>query len=98
MDTSFNIAEKGEFMRDVFGARLGDYVKKDLVDSESLEEFDNMVVEIKKMDEVWRERRKLVWIYRKWKTQNKECMRSDLRSISGLGFLLNSFTTETDIM
>ena len=52
MDTSFNIAEKGEFMRDVFGTRLGDYVKKDLVDSESLEEFDNMVVEIKKMDEV----------------------------------------------
>lgn len=38
-------------MCDIFGKRLADYVKKGLVD-ESVEEFDNMVVEMKTMDEV----------------------------------------------
>ena len=33
---------------DIFGKRLGDYVRKGLVDSESVEEFGTMVVEIKK--------------------------------------------------
>ena len=31
-DLNFNITEKDEVMRDVFGKRLGDYVKKDLID------------------------------------------------------------------
>ena len=36
---------------DIFGKRLGDYVRKGLVDSESVEEFGTVVAEIKK-DEV----------------------------------------------
>ena len=36
---------------DIFGKRLSDYVRKGLVDSESVEEFGTVVVEIKK-DEV----------------------------------------------
>ena len=31
-DLNFNMTEKDEVMRDVFGKRLGDYVKKDLID------------------------------------------------------------------
>ena len=50
-DLNFNITKKDEVMCDIFGKRLADYVKKGLVD-ESVEEFDNMVVEMKTMDEV----------------------------------------------
>ena len=37
---SNNITEKDKVMCDAFGKRLGDYVKKGLVDSESVEEFE----------------------------------------------------------
>ena len=40
-DLHFRNCEKDEILADIFGKKLGNYIKKGLVDSESVEEFDS---------------------------------------------------------
>ena len=93
-DLKFNITEKDEVMCDVFGKRLGDYVKKDLVDSEPVEKFDNIVVEIKNKWMKFEGRGEMLFKYMESGKLKmiKECMRSDLRSVSGLEFPPKPYT------
>ena len=40
-DLQFRNCEKDEILADIFGKELGDYIKKEMVDFESAEEFDS---------------------------------------------------------
>ena len=47
-DLQFRNCEKDGILADIFGKKLGDYIKKGLVDSESVEEFDSCYQKLKR--------------------------------------------------
>ena len=47
-DSQFRNSEKDEILADIFGKKLDDYIKKGLVDSESVEEFDGCYQKLKR--------------------------------------------------
>ena len=76
-------------MADIFGKKLGDYIKKGLVDFESVEEFDGYYQELKRKWIAFEgKREKLISYLENGKTKMIQyCMRGELKSISGLGYL-----------
>ena len=89
-DLQFRNCEKEEILADTFGKKRGDYIKKGLVDSESVEEFDGCYQELKRKWIAFEDKgEKLLSYLENGKTKmRKNCMRGELRSISGLGFLI----------
>ena len=81
-------------MADIFGKKLGDYIKKGLVDSESVEEFDGCYQKLKRKWIAFEGKgEKLISYLENGKTKMiKDCMRGELRSISGLGFPPKPYT------
>ena len=75
-------------MVDIFGKKLGDYIKKGLLGSESVEEFDGCYQELKRKWIAYDSKgEKLISYLENGKTiMTKDDMRGELRSISGLGF------------
>ena len=85
-DLQFRNCKKDEILADIFGKKLGDYIKKGLVDFESVEEFDGYYQELKRKWIAF-EGEKLISYLENGKTKMiKDCMRGELKSISGLGY------------
>ena len=76
------------------GKKLGDYIKKAPVDSESVKEFDGCYQELKRKWIAFEGKgEKLISYLENGKTKMiKDCMRGELRSISGLGFPPKPYT------
>ena len=67
---------------------MGDYIKKGQVDSESVDEFDGCFQELKRKWKVFESKgEKSISYLENGKTRMiKDCIRDELRNISGLGF------------
>ena len=67
---------------------MGDYIKKGPVNSESVDEFDGCYQELKRKWIAFESKGgKSISYHETWKIRMiKDCIRGDLRNISGLGF------------
>ena len=93
-DLQFRNCEKDEILADIFGKKLSYYIKKGLVDSESVEEFDGCYQELKRKWIAFEGKgEKLISYLENRKTKMiKDCMGGELRSILGLGFTPKPYT------